>query len=700
MRPRSPVRSPLPALAALLAAALLAPGDTSARRTPGRPADDPPLLPLERLLAKPQVVTAQLSPDGESLALVERDGASTAVVLRDGRGQRIRRVWADTARAVSNVRWSRDGRWLLVLHDRGGDEGHHLLRLDPHAPGAPPVDLTPFPGTQVELVALPARRPTTAIVTSTHRDPRVADAYAVELASGAIRMLARNPGDVTGYAADARGAVVAASAVRRDGTFELRTREPRRAGPASAGRGGAGWRTILRVGVADRAALVGVTGGTRGLPRRVWVRSNAGAAFESLRALDPVSGAVRAVHASRCGAVDAGTPHHGDDDRLLGEQCTAAAPAFRATDARLDALVSRLVARGDTARAVELESRSADGRRLLFYTHASTDPGRYVLLDVPAGRATPLFAAHPALDGAALAPSAFHPFAARDGLRLSLVLTRSPVAAAGPQPTVLVVHGGPWTREALGYSAETQLLANRGYAVLQVNFRGSTGLGRAVVDAAVGEFGGRMSDDLLDALAWGVRAGAVDPARVCIVGGSYGGYAALVGLTRDAPRFRCGASWAGPVDLETLVRAFPPSWGPFLPRSWHRFVGHPDRPAEAARMRRASPLHQLDRARAPLLLFQGANDPRVRPDQTVRVLRAWRARGLPATLLYADDEGHGFNEETTALAVNRALEAFLAGALGGRLETPPAPAVAAAVERLTAAGERLLAGDGAAGVRR
>jgi dipeptidyl aminopeptidase/acylaminoacyl peptidase len=255
---------------------------------------------------------------------------------------------------------------------------------------------------------------------------------------------------------------------------------------------------------------------------------------------------------------------------------------------------------------------------------------------------------------------------------------------------VLVVHGGPWAREALGYSGETQLLADRGYAVLQVNFRGSTGLGRAVVDGAVGQFGRRMSDDLLDALAWGARAGVVDTTRVCIVGGSYGGYAALVGLTRDAARFRCGASWAGPVDLETLIRAFPPSWGPFLPRSWYRFVGRPDDPTALARMREASPLYQLESARAPLLLFQGANDPRVRTDHAVRVLRAWRARGLPATLLHAANEGHGFNEESTALAVNRALEEFLARHLGGRVESPAPAAVVEVIARLAAAGERLL----------
>ncbi len=660
----------------------LALGAASTVASAQSPTTDPPILPIVQLRAKPQALTAQLAPNGRTIALIERvdSAGTTAVVLRDDAGRRVRTVWADSAQAVSNVRWSRDGRWLLVLHDRGGDEGYHLLRIDPRRSGARAVDLTPFPRAEVELVALPVGRPDVAIVASNHRDPRVSDAYVVTLATGAARMLARNPGDVTAYAAGSDGDVVAASAILADGTLEVRTRAEAR-GP---------WRTVHRAGPSDRVALVGVQGGRGSVPRRVWIRSNAGSAFEMLRALDPATGVVRASHASRCGPYDAGTPLFGDDERLLGEQCTGAAAAYRATDAQLDTLVAGLVGQRDTARAVEFESRDASGTRLLFFTHASNDPGRYVLLDRSAGRLTTLAERHPALRGAQLATSEFHPFRARDGLPLSLVLTRAPVGPPGPQPTVLVVHGGPWTRESLGYSGETQLLANRGYAVLQVNFRGSTGLGRAVVDGAVGEFGGRMSDDLLDAVAWGVRAGAVDSARVCIVGGSYGGYAALVGLTRDAARFRCGASYAGPVDLETLIRAFPPSWGPFLPRSWYRFVGRPDVPNDLARMRRASPLYHLDSARAPLLLFQGANDPRVRADQAVRVLRAWRERGLPTTLLYASNEGHGFNEEITALAVNRALEEFLARALGGRVERPAPPAVADAVAGMSAAGERLL----------
>jgi dipeptidyl aminopeptidase/acylaminoacyl peptidase len=637
---------------------------------------EPPLLPLRLLLAKPQVLTAQLAPDGNLIAVVERRASSTAVVLRDAAGSFVRTVWADSVRAIGNVRWSGDGRWLLMLHDRGGDEGYHLFRLDPRVPGRKPVDLTPFAGAEVELVSLPDAAPGIVIVTSNHRNRAATDAYAVTLATGAVRLIARNPGDITAFAVTDSGTALAASAILRDGTFEVRTRR----------RGGSLWRTIYHAGPNVRAALMDVPTASD----RVWIRSNDGSAFESFRALNPVSGTVVSSLASRCGDVDVGVLRADRGGSVFGEQCVAAAATFRAANPVLDSLITRGVRGGDTTRAVELESRSADGSRLLFYTHASDDPGRYALLDTRSGSIVHLFESHPELRDAQLARSEYHRFVARDGLPLSLVLTRPPGGASGPRPTVLVVHGGPWTRDALGYSGETQLLANRGYAVIQVNFRGSTGLGRAVVDAGVGQFGAGMSDDLLDAVAWGVAAGAVDPARICIVGGSYGGYAALVGLTRDASHYRCGASYAGPVDLETLIRAFPPSWQPFLPRSWYRFVGNPADSADRARMHRASPIWHVDAASAPLLLFQGANDPRVRPDQTARVLQAWRARGRPATLLYAGNEGHSFNEEITALAVNRALEEFLAQSLGGRVEAPADTEILAAVREFTAAGERFL----------
>jgi len=222
--------------------------------------------------------------------------------------------------------------------------------------------------------------------------------------------------------------------------------------------------------------------------------------------------------------------------------------------------------------------------------------------------------------------------------------------------------------------------------VLQVNFRGSTGLGRRHFEAGVRQFGRAMSDDILDALGWSVGERMTDPSRVCLMGGSYGGFAVLVGLTRDSERFRCGVDFAGPVDLVTLVEAFPPSWKPFLPRSWYRFVGDPSDPADRADMKARSPLGQVAKIRAPLLLFQGANDPRVTQAQSDAIVCGLRRRGVAADYLLAGNEGHSFGNEETGLAVNRATEQFFAQHLGGRMQAKVSPRVQTTLDGLRAAG--------------
>lgn len=654
---------------------------------PGQAATTVPLLPIEQVLARPRVTTVQVSPDGRTLAVIEMVGSHPAVVLYGRARQRRGVAFRDTIRSVSNVRWSGDGRWLLVLHDRGGDEGYHLLRVDPRRlsrdGAAASTDLTPFAGAEVELLATPAGQ-AGAIIASNHRDPRVSDVYRVNVATGALVRLATNPGDVTVWAVTPTGAVAGASAVLADGTLELRTPAPSRGAP---------WRVVHRAAPADRVTLLGAEPGGRVLV----ARSNESAAFEEFVRLDARTGRVLSRTPSACSGFDAGTLVQSLRGDILGESCATShrtfvhrAPAVRA---RLVRALQQLDGTGDSTalRAMEYESSTTDGGTLVFYSHAATDPGRFLLFDARTGTLDTAFAMRPSLDRRVLAPTTFHWFTARDGLRLSVLVTRTrvitPDSDTRRQPAVLVVHGGPWTRDEAGFSGETQLLANRGYTVLQVNFRGSTGLGRATVDGAVGEFGGRMSDDLLDAIAWAAREAGVDPQRVCILGGSYGGFASLVGMTRDAAHYRCGIDYAGPFDLETLIRAFPPSWQPFLPRSWHRFVGDPADSSALVRMRRVSPLAQLELARGPLLVMHGVNDPRVRTDQALRVVRAWQARALPVTLLLAGNEGHSFNEESTSLAVNRAVEQFLGRWLGGRVQAEVPASITQALDALRASGD-------------
>jgi dipeptidyl aminopeptidase/acylaminoacyl peptidase len=258
----------------------------------------------------------------------------------------------------------------------------------------------------------------------------------------------------------------------------------------------------------------------------------------------------------------------------------------------------------------------------------------------------------------------------RDGLALHCYLTVPLDAEPAGLPTVLMVHGGPWARDAWGYDPQAQFLANRGYAVLQVNYRGSTGFGKAFTHAAEHEFAGRMHDDLVDGVRWVVDEGIADPARVAIYGGSYGGYAALVGATFTPDVFAAAISVVGPSSLVTLVRSFPPYWRPLLASTWFRYVGDPEDPEQLADLEARSPLNFVDRITAPLLVIQGANDPRVTKTESDQIVEALRARGVEVEYLVKDDEGHGFVKPENRMDAYRTIERFLARHLGGRAEDP------------------------------
>ncbi len=310
------------------------------------------------------------------------------------------------------------------------------------------------------------------------------------------------------------------------------------------------------------------------------------------------------------------------------------------------------------------------------------DPGASYLLDTASGDSQLVFRSRTWLDPDALAPMEAVTITARDGLALHGYLTL-PLADhdddhhARPQenlPLVLVVHGGPWGRDVWGFNPEVQFLANRGYAVLQVNYRGSTGFGKAFMRAAIGEFAGAMHDDLLDAVAWAVSEGIADPVRVGIYGCSYGGYAALVGATFSPGAFAAAVSYSGATDLVSLIRSFPPYWGPLLGPTWFAYVGDPGtaedpHPEVVADLLARSPISRLGEVRAPLLVIHGANDPRVRQAEADRLVAALRERGAEVEYLVKHDEGHGFRDPENRLDAYAAVEAFFATHLGGRRAT-------------------------------
>ena len=308
---------------------------------------------------------------------------------------------------------------------------------------------------------------------------------------------------------------------------------------------------------------------------------------------------------------------------------------------------------------------SANREETRYVIHAASDRtlGGYHLLDWERRTLEPLFEISPWLDEREMAPVRSVTYEARDGLTVHGYLTLPPGEERAALPMVVHPHGGPWHRDSWGFDPEAQFLANRGFAVLQMNFRGSTGYGRKFLEAGFGQWGLAMQDDVTDGVRWAVDRGIADPERVAIYGGSYGGYATLSGLTKTPDLYRCGVSYVGVSNLFTWMAAIPPYWKPYL-EMMYEMVGHPERDEE--RFRETSPFFQADRIQAPLLVAQGANDPRVRKEESDQIVQALRDRGVEVEYLVKDDEGHGFRNEENTFEFYRALEGFLERHLGGR----------------------------------
>jgi dipeptidyl aminopeptidase/acylaminoacyl peptidase len=312
-----------------------------------------------------------------------------------------------------------------------------------------------------------------------------------------------------------------------------------------------------------------------------------------------------------------------------------------------------------------LSSDLSGARWIVSFVH-DRDPGATYLYDHTTGESRLLFRPHPDRDPEQMAPLLPVTIPSRDGLDLPSYLTLPVGVEPTDLPLVLVVHGGPWARDAWMYTPAVQLLANRGYAVLQVNFRGSAGYGKAFQKAAIGEFAGKMHDDLIDGVNWAVERGYADPKRVAIFGGSYGGYAALVGVTFTPDVFAAAIDYVGISSLANFMRTLPEIARPHLANNWHLFVGNPDVPEELEDMLARSPITKVDRIRTPLLVIQGANDVRVVQAESDNMVDALRARGIDVEYMVKDDEGHGFVNPENTIDMFHAVERFLAEHLGGR----------------------------------
>ncbi|GHC77754.1 S9 family peptidase [Streptomyces flavofungini] len=630
------------------------------------PAHEVPRLSVEDLFDSPVRAGAVISPDGTRMAyLAPWQGRLNVWVESLDSDEEARCVTADDNRSVHVFHWTDDPRWLLYEQDGDGDELWHVYRVDLTDPDAEAVDLTPFPGAMALGFDRVAARPGKASLHLNARNPVEFDLYELDIATGELTVLAQNPGQPAGWMRTPTGELYAQS-LTADGDIELARWDAsaEKLSPIATFDG-----ADYPLGIQPFELTPDGTG--------VWMGSNRGSDRTRLVRFDLATGAEADVDSHPVFDLDTRravfptlpsplirNPYTG---ALLGARYLGERQAVHALDPHFASVLRKVeqLSDGDLGAV----SCDASGRRWIVGFVHDRDPGATYFYDHTTGESRLLHRPFPHLDPDTLAPMAPVTIPARDGLRLPAYLTLPVGVAPAGLPLVLLVHGGPWFRDSWGYHPVVQLLANRGYAVLQVNFRGSTGYGKAFLKAGIGELAGKMHDDLIDAVDWAVEQGYADRDRVALFGGSYGGYATLVGVTFTPDVFAAAIDSCGPSNLVTYLETLPEYARPGLVNNWYLYAGDPSDPEQAADLLARSPSSRVDEIRTPLMVVQGANDIRVVQAESDRIVDALRARGVDVEYMVKDNEGHGFVNPDNTIDMYRAADRFLARHLGGRPDT-------------------------------
>jgi dipeptidyl aminopeptidase/acylaminoacyl peptidase len=622
------------------------------------------LIPRSVLFGNPERTSPRISPDGQSLAwIAPRDGvlnvwvAPIASSSEHGVSDRgasgvdwaaARAVTEDTDRGIRTFAWAKDGVHLLYVQDVGGDENWRLYDVDLGTDAR--RDLTPFEKIHAMIIGTSKRLPTEVLVGINADNPQLHDVYRLDLVTGSLVKEIENPG-YAGWLADEDLVVRCAIAPLPDGSFDVLVRDSL----------DEEFRKLLTIPAEDATStdVVSFSGDGRSLLMVSAAGSNTG----RLTRIDLASDA-ETVLAEDPEADVAGVVLHPDTREPQIVMVLKDRMSYAVLDPSVedDVKAIRALHPGDP---VFSGRDNADQTWLVAF---DTDAGSmsYFLYDRASRSGRLLFSARPELDRYELAAMEPFSFTARDGLVIHGYLSFPPGLGRSSLPAVVDVHGGPQVRDTWGYNGEAQWLANRGYLCVQVNYRGSTGYGKAFVAAGDREWGGKMHDDLIDAVGYVVGQGWADPDKIAIYGGSYGGYAALVGAAFTPDAFCCAVDVVGPSNLKTLLETVPPYWAPMIAQLYRR-VGHPVE--DEAFLWSRSPLSRAHDIRIPLLIAQGANDPRVKQAESEQIVAALTEAGIEHEYLLFPDEGHGFAKPENRIKFYTAAERFLARYLGGRYES-------------------------------
>jgi len=621
------------------------------------PANDVPLIERAKIFGNPSKSGGRISPDGKWLSwIAPRDGVLNVWVAPASDLSKARPLTDEKVRPIRGSFWSPDSKTLLFIQDKGGDENFLLYGVN--VVSGKQINYTPFEKTRVQIVQISSKVKDRILIGLNNRDPRWHDVYSLDLASGKLTLVQHNDG-YGGYLADEQLNLRLASKPRSDGGatyFRVK--------------GGKVETTPLAdIGLDDSQTTAPLTFTVDG--KTLYWTDSRGRNTSALLAQDVASGKTTVV------AEDA----RADIADALYDQHTGRVQAYSVNYLQQEYVPLSNDLKGDleflkknTRGQFSVVSRTDADDKWLVAVDSVTAPPSAWLYERKTKHLTQLYVTRPELEGAPLVPMYPQEIKARDGLALVSYLTLPQASqadgsghASKPVPLVLLVHGGPWARDGYGYNSTHQWLANRGYAVLSVNYRGSTGFGKQFISAGDLQWGRKMHDDLLDAVQWAVKSGVTTADKVAIMGGSYGGYATLAGMAFTPTTFACGVDIVGPSNLFTLLQTIPPYWEAGKQQFYKR-MGDPTTEEGRALLKERSPLNFAGDIQRPLLIGQGANDPRVNVRESDQIVAEMAAKNIPVTYVLFPDEGHGFARPVNSIAFNAVAENFLGKCLDGRAE--------------------------------
>ncbi len=616
-----------------------------------------PLIPRDDLFGNPTRAAGQISPDEKWLSwLAPKDGVLNIWLAPADSPDDAKAMTEAEDRPIRQYMWAPDSNSLLYIQDKGGDENFLLYGVD--IASGKETTLTPFENTRVDIVGGSESIRDKILIGLNNRDPQFHDVHMLNLNTGELTLVVEN-NSYAGFMADDTLTV----------RMALRQNEA----------GGTDYFRVVDNKVEEEpftstemedSLTTNPAGYTNDGSILYWLDSR-GRNTAALFAEDVATGE-RTLIAENDKADIGGTIRDRETGEVQAYSVNYLKTEWTALDADIGASLDWLGTQLEGEYGIS--SRTDDNQTWIVWNDPLTAPTATHIYHRQAQTLTPFYVSRPELEGTPLQP--MHPveIAARDGLTLPCYLTLPAGADMDgdgkperPSSMVLLVHGGPWARDGYGFASTVQWLANRGYAVLQVNFRGSTGFGKDFLNAANKQWGLAMHDDLIDAVDWAIAQGVTEADKVAIMGGSYGGYATLAGLTFTPEKFACGVDIVGPSNLETLLATIPPYWAPMV-KIFHERMGNPNSEEGLALLKAASPLYKAEQITKPLLILQGANDPRVKQSESDQIVGAMKDAGVPVTYVLYPDEGHGFAKPVNNIAYTAIAENFLASVLGGRSE--------------------------------